>query len=1138
MNDCKYSKIYYFIFLFFISLIFPARLIFAECVPWQCEKNPDCDDFPNEHCVARCCVVDPAPCTPVNGGWSGWSSCNNCSQSRTCTNPSPSCGGANCSGPSTQACGKVNGGWSSWSSCNNCSQSRTCTNPSPACGGAYCSGSSTQACGNVDGTLGTWSTCSTSCGPGTQTATCTKEATCGGTTCSTLCSNAGGTYSGTTCTRSCNLGPCNQNPKGNFDSVSCGSDPTSPNFHKIRVRGWACDPDNYSSPISVHVYNGTSSSGIKIGSGTANLPGELAIGSHCGGTTSHRFDILSAGTFAPGTYSINTYGINTPPGTNPLLSSSPKSVTCCAPTNGSLGAWGSCSNGSQTSTCSGFSCGGNCSAECSAKKGTYNPSTHVCTRNCLRLEGNIWSDDDSDGNRDLNEIWRGTQSFTCSTNKVHTNFLMSITGESGNQIGDWWCHNTYGAYYKTPEPNPVEPEITKSVTLSSLPLGYDCESWQYITQAGGTKSGTGCTATSLLMPSSGWVNVHFKLKCQTTSWGPWGNCVEGVQTRTCSNPDPICQAKYCLGSSTRPCLRLEGNIWSDDDNDGREISDYWKKDTNTPSGCGTTKIFSNFDMAISGETTPLNQIFGWFCHSNPIYGTFYNSPVPNAIEPESSKTVTLRKVPLGYNISGWVYQNALHVGETSGSGSQTTSLLMPSSGWVNINWELAQKKYNLKLKIREIPPEESDTLGLCSSPSFSTFDVMPGAEVTISSSDGSTTLCSGVSNSNGEFTCPIWTQQGSVLIEVRKDVGGSVPETYTMKCPAVDAYTYTPSPPPPEGTTINLNIGLQAVYKKGWVSAVDADIFADILHVIVPDGPTDNSSPDQISHGFAKTLINSGSNNNNALGFIFSQSDDKSNPDVERGCPNKKGFETSPESLHCATEYGGYAYGLYTFHEEDHKSIWLENFTFTPPTTSKDQMELFSGTITPGSVVVLNSGVYNVQADFINDVLDMFDSVGELKYRIDGPDNLIVLFIDDDITIPVKITTTDTERLLLVVNGSVTISEDVGTSITPTTPMMTDNPHIMAGIIAKDSIITESQGTADEDSFDKTIMFTAPLVSKSGLTFSRDLYHDNNATMPAESVKAFNKYLYLIASLERNKSSSYLYYTGVSTYDLDWEYIY
>jgi len=743
----------------------------------------------------------------------------------------------------------------------------------------------------------------------------------------------------------------------------------------------------------------------------------------------------------------------------------------------------------------------------------------------------IWSDDDNDSSRDLNEIWRGTQSFTCYTNKLHTNFSMSITGESGNQIGGWWCHNTYGSYYKTPDPNPIEPETTKSVTLSSLPSGYTCESWQYITQAGGTKSGTGCTATNLLMPSFGWVNVHFKLKCQTTSWGPWGNCVGGVQTRTCSNPDPICQAKYCLGSSTRPCLRLEGNIWSDDDNDGREISDYWKKDTNTPSGCGTTKIFSNFDMAISGETTPLNQIFGWFCHSNPIYGTFYNSPVPNAIEPESSKTVTLKKVPLGYNISGWVYQNALHVGETSGSGSQTTSLLMPSSGWININWELAQKKYNLKLKIREIPPEESATHSLCSSSEFDTFDVMPGASVTIKNSDGSTTLCSGTSNNNGEFTCSIWTHQGKILIEVRKDVGGNVPETYTMKCPTVGSYSYEPSPPPTEGTTITLdNIGLQTIYKKGWVSSIDSDIFANSLYVIVPDGPTDNSSPDQISHGFAKTLINSGSNNNNALGFIFSQSSDKSNPDIERGCPNKKGFETSPESLHCATEYGGYAYGLYTFHEEDHKSIWLENFDFSPP-SSAETLGSLPNTFGVGKI-------YKISADKFNARLG---GGSDYNYTITstGGEGIAILYVDGNSEIKVNINTTSTSkgRLLLVVNGSLTVGSSVGSNISSF--QMSGNPNIMAGVIAKGQITFQSKGgSIDPSNFDKPVMVSAPLVSKAGISFQRDLYHDNNAVIPAESAKFFGKYLYYISNIEREKSSSYLYYTGVSTYDLDWEYIY
>ena len=55
------------------------------------------------------CYMCPAPsCTPKNGGWSAWSACTLVNgegvQSRTCNNPSPACGGASCTGSSTQTC--------------------------------------------------------------------------------------------------------------------------------------------------------------------------------------------------------------------------------------------------------------------------------------------------------------------------------------------------------------------------------------------------------------------------------------------------------------------------------------------------------------------------------------------------------------------------------------------------------------------------------------------------------------------------------------------------------------------------------------------------------------------------------------------------------------------------------------------------------------------------------------------------------------------------------------------------------------------------------------------------------------------------------------------------------------------------
>ncbi|XP_031561318.1 hemicentin-1-like [Actinia tenebrosa] len=127
-------------------------------------KNCEGSSKETQQCGSAACPVDGGW-----SAYSSWSSCSkSCGggtqeRTRTCTNPPPAHGGKNCEGSSketqqceSQAC-PVNGGWSAYSAYSKCTKScgggtqtrtRTCTNPPPSHGGANCVGpsSETQAC--------------------------------------------------------------------------------------------------------------------------------------------------------------------------------------------------------------------------------------------------------------------------------------------------------------------------------------------------------------------------------------------------------------------------------------------------------------------------------------------------------------------------------------------------------------------------------------------------------------------------------------------------------------------------------------------------------------------------------------------------------------------------------------------------------------------------------------------------------------------------------------------------------------------------------------------------------------------------------------------------------------------------------
>ena len=117
--------------------------------------------------------------------------------SRACTNPAPSCGGAQCVGDKSRksecnddCCTRTEGGWSPYGPFTKCTCDpatgagtktavKTCTNPLPACGGGMCEGSAiktewcnTECCVKVNGEWSGWTAwingCDTKCGPGVQ----------------------------------------------------------------------------------------------------------------------------------------------------------------------------------------------------------------------------------------------------------------------------------------------------------------------------------------------------------------------------------------------------------------------------------------------------------------------------------------------------------------------------------------------------------------------------------------------------------------------------------------------------------------------------------------------------------------------------------------------------------------------------------------------------------------------------------------------------------------------------------------------------------------------------------------------------------------------------------------------------------
>ena len=98
------------------------------------------------------------------------------------------------------------------------------------------------------------------------------------------------------------------------------------------MRGWACDSDNYATPIDVHFYANAPADqgGIFMGATTANVQREVAVGQACGNHRAHGFSWKVPANLRDGVYRpIYAYAINIGAGNiNPVLGGSGRPIQC------------------------------------------------------------------------------------------------------------------------------------------------------------------------------------------------------------------------------------------------------------------------------------------------------------------------------------------------------------------------------------------------------------------------------------------------------------------------------------------------------------------------------------------------------------------------------------------------------------------------------------------------------------------------------------------------------------------------------------------------------------------------------------------------------------------------------------------
>lgn len=595
--------------------------------------------------------------------------------------------------------------------------------------------------------------------------------------------------------------------------------------------------------------------------------------------------------------------------------------------------------------------------------------------------------------------------------------------------------------------------------------------------------------------------VHCRQQCVE-------ECCQRVWSCRCCRRETVCN-HVCSdgedgGDGTPPTPKgpIMGVVWYDfNENTAYDAGEAW----------GTSSCSSNVSVGMNVNYGGSNA--SWGCQAGPM--PYYSGA---AVDKGSTQTVTLTP-PNSYDCSWvtWSYtvcgNAACNSGNTTGSGTGCTATVPNiSENGNHLWWKIAPIYRSISGNLGEL----TGGVGACNL--TGTFDI-PGLSTVAYqglSTVGSSPVTGGRTGLASYNISRLYnvTNFNTVCVNGPTVSGNKV---YVLKCAASSQVACTVS----SGSCVScnpntslrsgnvaLNFGFNMYDAKKWYTSIDGDLFGANIITYVATNP-------QAGSGFKPNII---INRTGSTPGGFGLAETTINTQTLGTSISAKGGGATQVGIRAANR------GV---------DSWLHSFGFKAPANAITAMV--------GQNNFVAGKVYKYTAAQMNTILARADMAPGSSYAITGgvagQPNLAIIFVEDlapTISITKRFISANPQDMLIIVSAA-PISIAANLSVPNlTTFSSTSTPQIQAILVSKGSIDTNTVGQTP--TYDLPIVFTGSLLSRSQLALSRSLGGYNNSLYPSEVVNYVDTTIAKIIDYEM-ANTTISNYTGITTFDTQWEYI-